>query len=282
MRHLSLLVIIAGFAAIVLIPVDQDANGHPLTFTATTLTLSTNDTFQVDLQYDLDALALGVSITTDDAVLVNTLEQLSTSDFNNALDRLKRLFERRVRVRFDGTPVPFSVDFPDHGTPRATGAVIPTVIGLTARLSGTIPEGAQTVEFFASRAFAEVHLTIIDETRDIEHQMILEQGARSTPFQLVGQNASSNNSSQAQQYFWLGVRHIIPDGLDHILFVLGLFLFSLKLRPLVTQVTAFTVAHALTLTAATLAQYICLQKLSNHSSQYQSLMLQSKTYELID
>ena len=251
MRHLSLLVIIAGFASIVLIPVDQDANGHPLTFTATTLTLSTNDTFQVDLQYDLDALALGVSITTDDAVLVNTLERLSTSDFNNALDRLKRLFERRVRVRFDGTPVPFSVDFPDHGTPRATSAVIPTVIGLTARLSGTIPEGAQTVEFFASRAFAEVHLTIIDETRDIEHQMILEQGARSTPFQLVGQNASSNNSSQAKQYFWLGVRHIIPDGLDHILFVLGLFLFSLKLRPLVTQVTAFTVAHALTLTAAT-------------------------------
>ena len=252
MRHLSLLIIIAGFAASVLIPVDQDANGHPLTFTATTLTLSANDTFQVDLQYDLDALALGVSITTDDAVLVNTLEQLSTSDFNNALDRLKRLFERRVRVRFDGTPVPFSVDFPDHGTPRATSAVIPTVIGLTARLTGTIPEGAQTVEFFASRAFAEVHLTVIDETRDIEHQMILEQGARSTPFQLVGQNASSNNSSQAQQYFWLGVRHIIPDGLDHILFVLGLFLFSLKLRPLVTQVTAFTVAHALPLTAATL------------------------------
>ena len=198
MRHLSLLVIIAGFASIVLIPVDQDANGHPLTFTATTLTLSANDSFQVDLQYDLDALALGVSITTDDAVLVNTLEQLSTSDFNNALDRLKRLFERRVRVRFDGTPVPFSVDFPDHGTPRATGAVIPTILGLTARLTGTIPEGAQTVEFFASRAFAEVHLTIIDETRDIEHQMILEQGARSTPFQLDGQRTNSNNNSTAQ------------------------------------------------------------------------------------
>ncbi|MEE3202093.1 MAG: hypothetical protein VX262_02240, partial [Acidobacteriota bacterium] len=76
MRHLSLLVIITGFALIVLIPVAQDANGHPLTFTATTLTLSANDSFQVDLQYDLDALALGVSITTDDAVLVNTLEQL--------------------------------------------------------------------------------------------------------------------------------------------------------------------------------------------------------------
>ena len=252
MRRLSILVIIVGIASIVLIPVDQDANGHPLTFTETTLTLSANDTFQVDLQYDLDALALGVSITTDDAVLVDTLEQLPTGEFNDALERLKQLFERRVRVRFDGTPVPFSVDFPDHGTPRATSAAIPTVLGLTARLTGTIPDNAQTVEFFASRAFAEVHLTIVDETRAIEHRMILEQGARSTPFQLVEQNASSNNSSAAQQYFWLGVRHIIPDGLDHILFVLGLFLFSLKLKPLVTQITAFTVAHALTLTVATL------------------------------
>ena len=252
MRRLSLLVIIIGLTFIVSATTVQNVSGHPLTFTDTTLTLTANNTFQVDLQYDLDALALGASISTDDAVLVNTLEQLSTDDFNNTLDRLTRLFERRVRIRFDGTPVPFSVEFPDHGTPRSTNAAIPTVLGLTARLTGNIPDNAQTVEFFASRAFAEVHLTIVDETRNIEHRIILEQGARSTPFRLVGQSAGASNNSAAQQYFWLGVRHIVPDGLDHILFVLGLFLFSLKLRPLVTQVTAFTVAHAITLTAAML------------------------------
>ena len=252
MRRLSLLVIIIGLTFIVSATTVQNVSGHPLTFTDTTLTLTANNTFQVDLQYDLDALALGASISTDDAVLVNTLEQLSTDDFNNTLDRLTRLFERRVRIRFDGTPVPFSVEFPDHGTPRSTNAAIPTVLGLTARLTGNIPDNAQTVEFFASRAFAEVHLTIVDETRNIEHRIILEQGARSTPFRLVGQSAGASNNSAAQQYFWLGVQHIVPDGLDHILFVLGLFLFSLKLRPLVTQVTAFTVAHAITLTAAML------------------------------
>ena len=44
----------------------------------------------------------------------------------------------------------------------------------------------------------------------------------------------------------------MPEGTDHILFVLGLFLLSARLRPLVWQVTAFTVAHAATLTVATL------------------------------
>ena len=49
-----------------------------------------------------------------------------------------------------------------------------------------------------------------------------------------------------------GFEHIIPKGLDHILFVLGLFFFALAWGPLLWQVTAFTVAHTVTLALATL------------------------------
>jgi hypothetical protein len=45
----------------------------------------------------------------------------------------------------------------------------------------------------------------------------------------------------------LGVTHILPWGLDHVLFVLGLALLSPRLGPLLAQVTAFTAAHTLTL-----------------------------------
>jgi hypothetical protein len=45
----------------------------------------------------------------------------------------------------------------------------------------------------------------------------------------------------------LGYRHIIPRGLDHILFVCGLFFAARRLRPLLVQVTAFTAAHSITL-----------------------------------
>lgn len=48
-------------------------------------------------------------------------------------------------------------------------------------------------------------------------------------------------------YIWVGFEHIIPLGLDHILFVVGLFLFSAKLRSLLWQVSAFTLAHTITL-----------------------------------
>lgn len=51
----------------------------------------------------------------------------------------------------------------------------------------------------------------------------------------------------ARQYLVLGYTHILPKGLDHILFVLGLFLLSPRMRPLLLQVTAFTIAHSITL-----------------------------------
>jgi hypothetical protein len=49
------------------------------------------------------------------------------------------------------------------------------------------------------------------------------------------------------KYVVVGFHHIIPEGQDHILFVLGLFLFSARLKPLLWQVSAFTVAHSITL-----------------------------------
>ena len=48
-------------------------------------------------------------------------------------------------------------------------------------------------------------------------------------------------------YLKLGFLHIIPEGLDHILFVVGLCLISTKLKTILWQATAFTVAHTITL-----------------------------------
>lgn len=49
------------------------------------------------------------------------------------------------------------------------------------------------------------------------------------------------------QLLLLGFSHIVPEGLDHILFVVCLFLLAPKMKPLLIQVTAFTLAHSVTL-----------------------------------
>ena len=49
-----------------------------------------------------------------------------------------------------------------------------------------------------------------------------------------------------------GFTHIVPGGLDHVLFVLGLFLLAARIRPLLWQVSLFTGAHCITLALSTL------------------------------
>lgn len=48
-------------------------------------------------------------------------------------------------------------------------------------------------------------------------------------------------------YLKLGFLHIIPLGFDHILFILCVFLLNPKLKVIIWQATAFTVAHSITL-----------------------------------
>jgi hydrogenase/urease accessory protein HupE len=57
-------------------------------------------------------------------------------------------------------------------------------------------------------------------------------------------------------YFFLGVEHLLL-GIDHILFVVGLVLFIRAPWPLVKAVTAFTVAHSITL-ALSVLQFVKL------------------------
>ena len=51
----------------------------------------------------------------------------------------------------------------------------------------------------------------------------------------------------AGYYIKLGIEHIIPYGLDHIVFIAGLCLLNTKLKTILWQATAFTVAHSITL-----------------------------------
>ena len=80
----------------------------------------------------------------------------------------------------------------------------------------------------------------------------LEEGGLSLPLPRAGV-VKESNAAVFWRFIIEGFEHIIPKGLDHILFVFGLFLFSLSWRPLLLQITAFTLAHTATLGLATLS-----------------------------
>ncbi len=89
-------------------------------------------------------------------------------------------------------------------------------------------------------------------------KVLFKQVALSTLFLLVFSNVSFGHTinyvlekAPTQHVIWfylqLGFTHIIPEGFDHILFVVGLCLLSTRFKVILWQATAFTVAHSITL-----------------------------------
>lgn len=96
--------------------------------------------------------------------------------------------------------------------------------------------------------WAEEYGFLVLRHADSNYSALLEPGQASAP---IGQRVSS--VSVMQTYLISGIQHIIPMGLDHILFVAGLFFFGARWGALLAQVSVFTVAHTLTLSLASLS-----------------------------
>jgi len=94
--------------------------------------------------------------------------------------------------------------------------------------------------------------TVIDALARFERMDGTTQVARLTPSEPGFEVTESETwSVVASTYSLLGIEHILL-GVDHLLFVLALLLLVANLRTLFWTITAFTLAHSLTLAAATL------------------------------
>ena len=87
--------------------------------------------------------------------------------------------------------------------------------------------------------------TAVDDNGD-GYSAFLQNGDLTEPISITGAQSQSG-WSVFLNYIAVGFEHIVPLGMDHILFVIGLFLLSTRLKPLLVQITSFTLAHTITL-----------------------------------
>lgn len=239
----------ASSLAAALVFLAAPALAHNLRFTDVRLELRPDASFRADVTCDLDALALGVESTADSEAIAAHIEAMPESEREALVAQLVLTLKRRLRVRFDGEPALFEVSLPERGQPRPAGS-LPSALGLTARLEGRVPGGAAEASFFASRAFPPVRLEIVGPQGNRLHVQVLQRGAESTPAS-VASVTEGGRLTTFGRFLALGFQHIVPEGLDHVLFVVGLTLLGARLAPLLIQVTAFTLAHTVTLALST-------------------------------
>jgi hydrogenase/urease accessory protein HupE len=111
----------------------------------------------------------------------------------------------------------------------------------TIRFHGDIPRNAGAFSWRWQLTYSAYSLAIGPHTE------WLDGDSTSAPFPLSSDLLPPSRLDVIRQYLILGFTHIVPYGFDHILFVLGIFLLTTKLRPMLAQVTAFTIAHSITL-----------------------------------
>ena len=85
----------------------------------------------------------------------------------------------------------------------------------------------------------------IDKNTDKPQSQWLKPGNQTSNLGIL--QIKNNTTNFSILGIWNGILQIILYGFDHILFILGLFFFSHKLKPLLIQVTTFTIAHSITL-----------------------------------
>ena len=89
----------------------------------------------------------------------------------------------------------------------------------------------------------------------IDGKPIAQNEVEEKPVSIAEKNSEERKEDSRSTFYSFtrqGFVHVLPLGLDHILFVLGLFFLSRKWKPILYQVSVFTVAHTITLGLATL------------------------------
>jgi HupE / UreJ protein len=231
-RRLVVLLVAACLAAVSLVGAPA-ASAHPSHWLVANVLLKRDATFTVDLLLDREFVPRRFGEKSPEAEV-------------DGLPAAKDL-----RLESWGLLEAFTIAF--DGAPAATRAswVAPRKEEeLHLALTGTVPEGARSV-VLTNRIHGPWAASVRHEGEEGGAVAMLDPGEAMTPVELREGFAPKSASRTAAEFVGLGFTHIVPHGLDHMLFVLGLFLLSTRLRPLLTQVTAFTLAHTVTLGLST-------------------------------
>ena len=212
----------------------------------------TGDTLSFDMRLNLESFIAGIDQTAVEDT--NTAPQAADYDALRALDanELSARFDafwpqmaQNITILADGQPV-------QAQNPAVTIDPVGDVEVVRATqlsFSADLPADAQKVQVGWAPEFGVLVLRQMGV--DAPYDGYLEAGALSDEITLAGGDQATGWETFLR-YIPIGFDHIVPKGLDHILFVLGLFFLSARMRPLITQVSLFTLAHTITLALAAL------------------------------
>jgi len=219
---LTRLALIAACITVAMVPLAA----HPLATTTVSLTLQRDGVIDVTIAAEADPL-------------IAKLEALS------GVESSPTSMTRAARLELLATTLLDHIDLRADGVRRSLtvrDVIVDPTAQATIRMAANVPSGAQHVTWRSTFIFGSYPIAVRAE--DGPEAVEWLQGPQTSAPIALSRTRTSLGLIRAVA---MGFTHIVPAGLDHILFVLGLFLLSRRTREVLMQVTAFTLAHSVTL-----------------------------------
>ena len=207
-----------------LVLVAQSAHAHTFELGDARLSVE-GDTYQIAVSADLiEAFERHLGLNGTDRFLIEQVRGLDLGTIESTLSEIRAAISDETLIRFDGHAAALrAMSFPSSRDVRAILDQPPdnTEYRLNFVGYGDVPSGAGTVSVQLSPLLGDVRLEVT-----LPSVTLLQAGRTSQTLSLQGaqETTLSNVLAEFLYFAWQGIIHIVPYGLDHILFVLCLFL----------------------------------------------------------
>jgi hypothetical protein len=209
------------------------AQAHELGANRVEITVSEDGRYDIAIVSNPEALLARLEILHRDAA---DMKEAGTND-----ERLARLGETllaHLHLHADDAETTPELVTGFHRMPAVAGTGADE---WAVRLRGRLPSGAERITWQCAFIYGSYAVVLRAPAVSVQWTYASERTAAMF-LEAVRQPVACT----AWRFVREGFRHILPRGLDHVLFVLGVFLLSTRLRTVLVQLSAFTVAHSIT------------------------------------
>jgi hypothetical protein len=242
---------LGGLAVLLAVLLPEAAGTHPAQFTALQVKVGADGHFDATLNIDILSFALGqTSLKTSNEeleALLNGPRATLAGDLAAAGEH----FRHEVVVRTDAGKATITTwtlpGLPQVDAVLARNLQPRILVPGEIAFSGNLPAQAHTLAIRLPYVLGDT-MQVLELPGGNTQDEPVSAGEYSSKVAIALQPPRAGDKMIAMvRYVIVGFHHIVPEGQDHILFVLGLFLFSARIKPLLWQVSAFTAAHSITL-----------------------------------
>ncbi|GHE87137.1 HupE/UreJ family protein [Thalassotalea profundi] len=236
--------------AVLLFFITANANAHITNNTNATLNILANSKYDLSIHVDiLHIVKDKLAFQEGDAELIEHLSSFSLIETKRLLDSIRQSIQQHSFIFFDENK---------YAIPALSGLSVAEFKQLLTHLNfqslpltlvGDIPINTQKVAISFAPELGNVILTVAKPYKNL-----VETHSRSQDIYINNTHKPNETNDMVisqfdtfTEFLYQGYVHIVPKGLDHILFVLALFLLARKTSTLLWQISVFTLAHTITL-----------------------------------